>query len=345
MDPTPQSPSQPGPADGRAQAPETAAQLRLFDPDGGLPRWLRLPLAAWMLAVSGDRSLAVWAAVAVEALLVRYGRNERTAATVVAEARRLFRYLRNSGVEKLEDLTRALVLGWCWAARPDRGGRLSDVSAATARQRQWIALVCFEELAKRGAPIDPAALVGPRVARPDAQVSARPLNSGEADLVRSHADSGLMTSRRPPQVAAAFAGGTATEIALLRLRDLDLAAGTVTFSGDTARTNPLDGWSIETFGRWLLSQPQTPDSDALVCVSEGLGLARGARSVSVRLGDVLRDAGLMGRPGVTARSIRLTTARQVLDGHGIEAAARFLGAVSLDTTAAALQHPWRDSDA
>ena len=31
-------------------------QLRLFDPDGGMPRWLRLGIDAWRLAVSGDRS-------------------------------------------------------------------------------------------------------------------------------------------------------------------------------------------------------------------------------------------------------------------------------------------------
>ena len=342
MESTPKSPSQPGPA-GSSQR-DADAQLRLFDPDGGLPRWLRLALRAWRLTVNADTSLAAWAAVAIEALRERYGRNERTAATVTAEARRLFRYLRNVGVARLEDLTCEPVLAWCWAARPDRAGRLSEVSASTARQRQWIALVCFTELTKRGVRIDAAAIVGPRIARPDNQVSARPLRSGEADLARAHADSTLVTSRRPLQVAAAFAGGTATEIALLRLGDIDPAAGTVTFRGDAARVNPLDEWSIETFQRWLHSQPQTPNTDALVCVSEGLGLARGARSVSVRLGDVLREAGLMGRPGVTARSIRLTTARQVLDEHGIEAAARFLGAVSLDTTAAALQHPWR-SDA
>ena len=145
--------------------------------------------------------------------------------------------------------------------------------------------------------------------------------------------------------AAAFGGGTATEIAALRLRDIDLAAGTIRFSGDAARTNPLDGWSTATFQRWLRNQPQTPDPDSPLCITSAMDLFSGARSVSVRLGDILRDAGLMGRPGVTARSIRLTTARAILDNAGIEAAARFLGAVSLDTTAAALGHRWRDSDA
>lgn len=153
-----------------------------------------------------------------------------------------------------------------------------------------------------------------------------------------------MTSRRPLLLAGAFGGGTATEIAALRLRDLDPAAGTVTFSGDAARTNPLDGWSIAALQRWLHNQPEAPDVDAPLCVTRGMDLFRGAQSVSVRLGAVLREAGLMGRPGVTARSFRLTTARAVLDRDGIEAAARFLGAVSLDTTAAALEHSWQDSD-
>ena len=246
-----------------------SAPRRLFDPDGGMPRWLRLGIDAWMLAVSGDRSLAVWAAVAIEALSARYARNERTAATVAADVRRLFRYLRAMGVTGLEGVTCDLVTRWCWAARPDRAGRLPDVSAATARQRQWIALVCFEELAQLGAPIDPAALIGPRIPRPGMQVSARPLNISEADLVRSHADSGLMTSRRPLQVAFAFAGGTATEIALLRLGDLDLAAGTVTFCGDTARTNPLDGWSVETLGGGCVASPRPPTATRWCASAKG----------------------------------------------------------------------------
>ena len=102
-------------------------QLRLFDPDGGMPRWLRLGIDAWRLAVSGDRSLVAWAAVAVEAMSARYARNERTAATVAADVRRLFRYLRAMGVTGLEGVTCDLVTRWCWAARPDRraGCRMS----------------------------------------------------------------------------------------------------------------------------------------------------------------------------------------------------------------------------
>ncbi len=309
------------------------------------PPRVRLAIAGWGLVVSGEVSLAAWADLGVEALRQRYSRNERTATTVAADARRLFRYLQAVGAERLEDVTCELVTRWFWAARPDRAGRLAEVSASTAGQRQWYARVCFEELARLGAPINPSAFVGPRIERPAAQVSARPLSDEEFALARDHSDSELVTSRRPLLFAMAGAGGTATELAALRRRDIDFAAGTVTFTGAAARANPLDEWSIKTARRWLLNQPQAPALDAPVCVTEGVDLARGARSVSVRLGDVLRDAGLSGQPGVTARSIRLTTARRVLDVDGIEAAARFLGAVSLDVVAAALRHDWRCSDA
>ena len=66
--------------------------------------------------------------------------------------------------------------------------------------------------------------------------------------------------------------------------------------------------------------------------------------MTVQLGQVLQAAGIAGRPGVTARSIRLTSARRILDTEGIEAAASFLGSVSLDAAADALGHLWRHSD-
>ena len=322
-----------------------AVQLSLFPDVLCPPPRVVSVVAGWRLAVTGETRLAVWANVGVEALRERYSGNERTAATMAADARRLFRYLQATGADRLEQATCESVTRWCWAARPDRAGRLREVSAATARQRQWIALVCFEELARLGAPVDAVALAGPRIPRPAAQVSARPLSDEEFALARRCSDSELVSSRRPLLFEMACSGGTATEIAALRRRDIDFAAGTVSFTGAAARTNALDEWSVTVARRWLLNQPHAPALDAAVCVTGCVDAARGARSVSVRLGEVLREAGLGGKPGVTARSIRLTTARRILDEDGIEAAARFLGAVSLDTTAAALRHDWRGSDA
>ena len=95
--------------------------------------------------------------------------------------------------------------------------------------------------------------------------------------------------------------------------------------------------------RFLRNRPAIAGGEVL-CVTLGSDVSRGAHSVTVRLGQAIEDAGLAGLPGVTARSIRLTTAAEVLEERGIEAAARFLGSPSLDRTAAALGHVWRPVD-
>ena len=103
------------------------------------------------------------------------------------------------------------------------------------------------------------------------------------------------------------------------------------------------------------------DTDRL-CVGTDADPVRAAHSTTVRLGRVLSDTGLPGTPRCDRRrSIRLTTAcrvrlRAAVAGRvvwgvlglcwtdGIAAAARFLGAVSLDTTAAALRYRWQHDD-
>ena len=83
-----------------------------------------------------------------------------------------------------------------------------------------------------------------------------------------------------------------------------------------------------------------PAGDTRLCVTDRVSPRQGAQSAATRLCDVIRDAGLAEAEGVTAGSIRLTTAAEVLAADGIEAAARLLGARSLDVAAAALGHDW-----
>ena len=343
MDPTPQSQLQSGPAGGRAQAPETATQLRLFDAAPAVPPRVGLVLAGWGLVMAGEMSLARWQPMVVEALRVRFGRNERTAAKVVVEAVRLFAYLAARGAVSWSDVTDQLVTDWCWAARLDRSGRHRRAAQSTARNRQWAALAAFEAAEELGAPIDPRALVGERIPRLARSVSARPLTFAETDAVRVHADAGLVASRRSVAVALSFAGGTATEVAAVRCCDIDTTGGAVWFSGDAARWGPLDGWSATTLDRFFANNPPMRPEERL-CVTDPLDAARATHSVTVQLGQVLQAAGIAGRPGVTARSIRLTSARRILDAEGIEAAARLLGSPSLDSTAAALGHRWGQHD-
>ena len=307
-----------------------------------VPLWLRAPLAAWALNVRGDDSLRGWQGLVAERLGARFSSNSRTARKVLSEAGLLFGYLEARGVKRWSEVTAELVAEWCWAARPDRWGAPRRPAPPTAANRQWGALCVFEEAAALGAPVGPSALVGERIKRKGAGTPARPLACDEAALVEARADRGLVASRRSLLVAASFAGATATEIAGLRMGDVDVEASTIAFRGPHARTNPLGGWAEEAFARFVRNNPPIA-GDALLCVSGRTDEASAAHSVTARLAEVLRDAGIAGREGVSARSIRLTTARLVLDAEGIEAAARFLGSPSLDTTAAALGHSWQRS--
>ena len=315
-----------------------ASQLRLFDdPLQAFRRRLQRDLAA--LAVSRVELLAAWVVVVVAEVQARFAANERTAQKVAAETARLFRFLVARGADTWSAVTPALVLEWCWAARLSRSGRHRRAAQSTARNRQWVALAVFEAAASLGAPIDPRALIGERIARPSRYVSARPLNDDEDRRVRAYADAGLVASMRSLCVAFSYAGGTASEVAAVRRRHVDLGAATIAFYGTAARVGPLDQWSVETVWRFVRNNPVVPDGDPM-CVTVATDPSRAAHSVTVRLSQVLQDAGIAGRPGVTARSIRLTTANRILQTDGIEAAARFLGSPSLDSTADALGYRW-----
>lgn len=297
--------------------------------------------AGWCLAVTGETRLAAWQPLVVEAVRLRYS-NEQTCGLMVGNVVRLFKFLAAHGARGCGDVTAELVDKWCWAGRFDGRGRIHPVSQTTARHREWAAFVCFSELALVGCPIDPVALIGERIAASPPSVSARPLDAEEERLAKRRADTGMIGSRLSLQFALSLGGGSLREVASVRARDIDVDAATVTFRGGSPRTNSLDDWSAEMVLRWRRCLPEPPDPDELVCLSRRLAVADGARSVGTQLGNVLREAGIKHRPGVSAGSVRLTGARHVFEAHGIEAAARFLGAVSLDRTAVALGHRWRD---
>lgn len=304
-----------------------------------MPASVQLALAGWTLMLAGDYSLEVWEPVVLKAVGARM--RGRTAVKSTAEGRRMFASLSAQGATEWGDVTPEMTQRWLWAARPDRGGRWKEVAVSTARNRRCWALVCLEEAARLGAPIDPIKLAGEPIPKPTNFTSARPLDALELRRVQVHAQTGLFVSRRLLIVALSVAGATATEIALARLPDIDLDACTVTLRGTAARTNPLGAWATGAIRKWLINQSDLPDPSGPLCVSADLSLDRAAHSVTVRLGSILRDAGLKGIPGVTARSLRLTTARDILESDGLTEAAKFLGSPSLDSTAAALGFDWR----
>ncbi len=294
-----------------------------------------------MLSVTGEDRLAVWEPLVLDAVAERFAGRGESARKVSLYAARLFGYLRARGAQTWADVSADLVADWCWAAWLDRSGRPRAVSVSTARNRQWAARVAFGEARRLGAETgDVSMLVGESISRSaSGAVAARPLAFAEEQLVRAHATT-VLPSRRALLVALAFSGASATEIALCRRDDIDIAAGLVSLRGDRARVVASDSSvagalaSVEAgFGPMA--------GDELVCVTAAVEVERAAHSVTVRLREVLVDAGLADRAGVVARSLRLTTARRVLNADGIEAAARLLGSPSLDGTAEALGYRWR----
>ena len=292
-------------------------------------------------AVTGDLSLAEARDLAGTAAAVRFP-NPATRRKLATLTGWLFRYLAAAGAEDWAEVTPEMAEGWCRAAARRRG-RWASPAASTVQNRQWALTVVCDALEAAGAEVDPA-LRPRREPRPATARRSRPLTAPEMDLVRAFADRGLVGSRRSAMVALAEAGAAPAEIASVRACDIDLEAGTVRLGAgrDRSRVNPLTGWGAEAVRR-VLSVNDISPADRL-CVTDAVGADRGAQSAATRLCDAIRDAGLAGAEGVTAGSIRLTAAAGVLARGGIEAAARFLGSSSLDSTAAALGHDWNHYD-
>ena len=292
---------------------------------------------ALRLARDGDWSLESWLPLVQRGLRQRL-RYETTAEKAVREAARLFRYLDAHGVETFEQVTPQMVIKWCWAPLPDRKGKHKVPEAATARNRRWYAQEVLKEVASLGAPVDPVALVGETIRRFPKAVT-RPLTDAESDVLMAKSDVGHRLTRVSVTVALSFGGGTATEVSNVLRRHVDLTEGTVTFVGLEHRTNQLCDWGADVIGRWLTDHPEVGAEDRLCVLPDSEG-REAMKSVAVRQHSAMSRAGLAGLPQLSARSIRLTGGRRVLESDGIEAAALFLGSPSLDNTALALNYRW-----
>ena len=300
-------------------------------------RWADTAARFEAAAVTGELSLDEAKDLAGAAASVRFA-NPATRRKLAALTGWLFRYLTTAGAKRWSDVTPEMAEGWCSAAAKRRG-RWAAPAPSTVRNRQWALTVVCDALEAAGADIDPALRPG-REPRPPAPRRSRPLTPAERELVRAFADRGLVGSRRSAMVALAEAGASPAEIALVRACDVDLAAGTVRLGADRPRVNPLTGWGSEAIRRVLVVNGIDPADGTRLCVTDRIGPRQGAQSVATRLCDAIRDAGLAETKAVTGGSIRLTSAAEVLAREGIEAAARFLGAKSLDAAAAALGHDW-----
>ena len=281
-----------------------------------------------------------------ELVRVRFRSNAHTTHKVSDLIERGCSFLEARGKHYPNDIDAETLAEWYWApSRDHRTGRLRAVAPPTARNRRWAVSVMLAALAELGVPINAAGLAGRSIAAADTGPLTRLLDENQLGRLKTHASSGLRASRRSLMVVFSRTGGSPPEVAIVAAADIDLDDGAVTLCGRYGlRVNPLDEWSLDTVRHCLRVRPPASLAESL-CVGPSIAPDRAAHVVSVRLRDALRDAGLGGIRGITPSSIRLTAARAVLDRDGLEAAARFLGAMSLDRTAASLGYDWSGRDA
>lgn len=249
-------------------------------------------------------------------------------------AQRFVRHLEAYGIEFVDEITEQVVVDYLWSGRW-RHGEIIDVSPTTASTCRSMTIAFFNVLINLGVweHLPP---VGPPIER-DYTDGSLPLTPEQLLRVEQAVSGSLFTSRASFLVALSQAGGDAGEVAATTWGDINLRNGTVTFNLDSPRTNPLTPWGVEVLSA---ASRKGFEPRQRLCVHNTTSIRSGAQSVTVGLSNLLRDAGLGRVPGVTAKSIRLGVAQQVLHTDGLEAAARFLGSRSLDGTAASLRYEW-----
>ena len=315
-----------GPAASRAELPADGAAE---------PPASRLAAGRSQLLVAG------WQQSVLEVITGTH-RDARTLKKLTRNVAWLFGFLALCGVTWWCEVTAELTLRWCWAGVRGSDGTWRDPSVSTARNRQWVAKTVFAIAAELGAQIDPHTAAGPKIEREPPAARAGPVTDSEFRRIRGNADPGGWPSRRSMAVALHSSGASAIEAGDVRRQDIDLEARTVKFAGPAARVCALDEWSARAIARYLRAHPDTAPDERL-CVAAITSPEFAAQTISTQLCSVINQAGFADRPDISGRSIRLTAARQVLERDGIEAAARFLGAASLDNTAEAIGYDWQHS--
>lgn len=314
-----------------------------FDAGVAFPSLARAVLAAQALGMSGDDRIEAWAAAILAGLDGFCAANPATADKAIEVVQRFLRYRPTRDVVLVRQIASEITQEFCWVARPDRWGRHRPVLPATARSRRRAVGVLFRVADTLGLDINSARLLEDPLGSTPPQETARPLTPDETRAVKACADAVPRASTRPATVALAHSGGTPAEIAAVSRRDIDLEQRTVRFRGTAPRTNTLGEWGSRVLGD-RLGHLQALDEAEPLCVAPALPTHRAIHSITARLHDVLIDAGIAGRTGVTPASIRLTTAAAIAQQRDIAAAARFLGSRSLDRTAAALRWDWEQAD-
>lgn len=178
--------------------------------------------------------------------------------------------------------------------------------------------------------------------------SARPLADEEVALCRTAALHSLTGTRLSAAWALAEATARTSELAHLRVSDLDLQCAGVWIHG-SPRAEPrwgrLSRWGCVQLERRLRDLGPTADAPSLlIYAGDGSAESRQASSCQA-ISETLRRAGLDAETDVRPVSVAAWAGVGVLRETGrIEAAARALGCRSLDTAARIIGLDWRGTE-
>jgi len=244
--------------------------------------------------------------------------------------------LEASGVRSLVEATAADCDAFCWART--RRGAAPSLHTVHLRRTALRNLFAILDGLEPGW-VDPTARLD-LPGRPSARV--RPLTDAEMHLVRTAALGGSR-SRARVTCAVSLAEATATtgEVAQIRWRDLDRAAGSVGLPGAPPirpRRAELTPWGAATLLRASDEVTPAPEEFVVPRRSPYADPHTAQAAMANLLAKLLVTAGVA-VPGVRPSSIRLWGALQVLQLRGIEAAAAALGVSSLDVARRALTSP------
>jgi integrase/recombinase XerC len=286
---------------------------------GGIADELLTVLGSW----AGDPGFA-------ELTLVRMGE----------VARRFARYVHASGCDSLRNTGTGVCQDFIGA--PTRAG--SPPTTNTRHFRRTTIRTLLRTLRQLGVDAyDPTIDI---VLPPRSGSGVRALTDDEITLARATTFAAALSDlRRPAAWALAEASATTSEIAQLTTVDVIDDGERVTASlpgarSATPRVVDATDWGSRILRRRLLEVG--PGARLVYGGDKHPGAGSAQAAVCNLIGAVLFAAGLSPDPGVRPSSVRLWRAGAELDNTGsIEAAARLLGARSLDTVAAQLARRWQ----
>ncbi|MDP9224540.1 MAG: site-specific integrase [Actinomycetota bacterium] len=241
------------------------------------------------------------------------------------------------GIEQVEDVSASDVSAFVHS-RTSGGG---EPSVATMHLRRSAVRLLYRTARQEGlSTSDPAA----DLELPSrSSLRMRPLADDEVELCRAYSARTLKETRQPAAWALAEATARSSELARVRIRDVDLDGCRVWIpgsSGTDARLGELSEWGRLQIERRVRTLRRS-DADALLVCTKAAAGESAASSGSIAIAATLRRAGLHSEPDVRPSSVAAWAgARKLLAGVPIDQMALMLGFRSLDRAAAFVGFEW-----